>query len=74
MEATGRRIKALRAANGLSVQRLRQMLQIESVQTVYKWERGDAVPSIDNLILLSRIFGCSMESILVVREDSGHTQ
>ena len=59
LEATGRRIRRLRESRGLSV------LQISSVQAVYKWERGENLPNIDNLYALSRLFGVRIDEMLV---------
>lgn len=36
----------------------------ESEQAVYKWQRGDSLPTVDNLYALSRLFGTSVDDIL----------
>lgn len=36
----------------------------ESEQAVYKWQRGDSLPTVDNLYALSRLFGTSVDNIL----------
>lgn len=69
MQATGRRIRELRQMHKISIQTLRESMQLESVQAIYKWERGASVPSLDNLILLSKIFETPIESILVIHDD-----
>ena len=69
MKATGRRIRKLREEHNISILELRNLLQLESVQAIYKWERGASAPSLDNLILLSRIFEVSIEAILVVEDE-----
>ncbi len=35
-----------------------------SQQTVVKWEKGQAVPSITHLIKLSSLIGCSIEELI----------
>ena len=65
LEATGRRIRRLRESRGLSVPQIRDALQISSVQAVYKWERGENLPNIDNLYALSRLFGVRIDEMLV---------
>lgn len=69
MQATGRRIRELRQMHKISIQTLRESMQLESVQAIYKWERGASVPSLDNMILLSKIFETPIESILVIHDD-----
>ena len=66
MKATGRRIQALREARGLTVRELQAMLGFEQPQAIYKWQRGDCLPTVDHLLMLSRIFGLPMQDILVV--------
>ena len=43
------------------------MLNLSCPQSVYRWGRGKAMPSVDNLYMISKIFGVSMEELLVER-------
>ena len=43
----------------------------ESQQAVYKWQRGESLPSVDNLYALSRLFGTTMDDILVGYDTEG---
>ena len=65
MVATGERIKALRKARGLKVAQLSEYMGFTEPQAVYKWQRGESLPTVDNLFALSRILGAPMEDILV---------
>lgn len=62
--ATGARIKELRKQNKLTVEAMRDFLGLESTQAIYKWQRGESLPSIDNLYALSTLFDTSVDSIL----------
>lgn len=66
MKATGRRIRALREKQGLSVRELQAMLGFEQPQAVYRWQRGECLPTVDHLLILSRNFGLPMQDILVI--------
>lgn len=66
MKATGRRIQALREQRGMSVRELQALLGFEQPQAVYKWQRGECLPTVDHLVMLSRIFGLPMQDILVI--------
>lgn len=35
---------------------------------IYKWQQGAAIPTIDNLIVLSVIFGVSLDEIIVLED------
>ena len=67
MEATGRNIRRLRKEKGVSVRELSLFLGLSDVRAVYKWQRGETLPSTDNLLALSRYLGTTIEEILVCR-------
>ncbi len=69
--ATGARIKSLRKERRLKVEEVADFMGFESVQAVYKWQRGDSLPTVENLLALSRLFGTSIENILVERNLEG---
>lgn len=66
MKATGCNIKALRQKQGLTVKELQSYMGFNDPQAIYKWQRGQTLPTIDNLVLLSYILKVPMEGILVV--------
>lgn len=57
------RLVQLRKQHGLSQEELAAKLGI-SRQAVSKWERAEASPDTDNLILLSRVYGVSIDELL----------
>lgn len=57
------RLVNLRKRNNLSQEALAEKLGI-SRQAVSKWERAEASPDTDNLILLSRLYGVSLDQLL----------
>lgn len=67
--ATGARIKELRIAKQLSVRDISRYMGFEEPQAVYKWQRGEALPTIDNLYALSRLLGTSMDNIVRGKEE-----
>lgn len=67
--ATGARIKELRMEKQLSVRDISRYMGFEEPQAVYKWQRGEALPTIDNLYALSRLLETSMDSIIRGREE-----
>lgn len=63
--ATGANIARLRQERGLTVRDLQLFFGFEEPQAIYKWQRGQSLPSVDNLYALSRLFQISMNEILV---------
>ena len=68
LEATGRNIVRLRRERGLTVRDLQRYFGFEEPRAIYKWQRGENLPSVDNLYALSRILQVPMDSILVPRQ------
>ena len=65
MVETGRNIHFLRQQAGLSVTDLQDYFGFDQPQAIYKWERGETLPSVDNLYALSSLLGEPMKNILV---------
>ena len=63
--ATGQNIRHLRKTMGLTVHDIQQYIGFEQPQSIYKWERGETIPSLEHLIALSQLFCLSIEDILV---------
>ena len=64
MAATGVNISRMRADAGLSVKELADIFGFATPQAIYKWQRGATLPSIENLLALSRLFNTTIEDII----------
>ncbi len=71
LQQTGIRIKQLRIESGLSVSQLNSYLGGISKQSISKWERGKAIPCIDNLLALSLLYNISINDMLVYELTKG---
>ena len=67
MTATGMNITRLRIDAGLTVRDLQTIFGFSTPQAIYKWQRGDALPTLDNMVVLAAVFGVPMDDILVVQ-------
>jgi len=63
--ATGTNIIRLRLERGLSVRDMQQFFGFEEPQAIYKWQRGQSLPSVDNLYALGALLDVTLEEILV---------
>lgn len=64
------RLVALRREQGFSQESLAARLGV-SRQAVSKWERAESSPDTDNLIALARLYGISLD-LLLLSEDRGY--
>ena len=68
-QTLGRRIQEARKAAGLSQESLGERMGV-SRQAVSKWEADAAVPELENLIAMSRIFGVTIGALLGVEPEA----
>ena len=66
---TGRRVAQKRKELGLSQEALGEKLGV-SRQSIYKWESDSALPEVEKLVALSRLFGVSVGWLLGVEEEA----
>ena len=67
MKLTGKRIAEIRTQRGISVRELQKLLGFATPQAIYKWQRGETLPTLENLAALAYILGVNIEDILVVK-------
>ena len=65
MAATGINITRLRVNAGLTVKDLQDIFGFSTPQAIYKWQRGTALPTVDNLVVLAAAFGVKIDDILI---------
>ena len=66
LKQTGQNIYTLREQSGISVRELQYLLGFATPQAIYKWQHGDSLPTVDNLVALSAIFSVPIDSILAI--------
>ena len=66
MKLTGQNIASLRIKRGISVREMQHMLGFTTPQSIYKWQRGETLPTLENLAALACILDVSMDDILAV--------
>lgn len=64
---TGKNITRLMKINGLTVSDLQEIFGFEYPQAIYKWRRGECLPTVDNLIILATIFKTTIDKIIVTK-------
>lgn len=66
MDKTGENIKKFRLDSGLSVKEIQNIFGFGTPNAIYKWQKGNSLPTVDNLVVLAKIFKCSIDDILVL--------
>ena len=69
MKATGLKIQQIIKKAGYDVKYIQKNLQLSCPQAIYRWFKGQIMPSINHLYMLSVILGVHMEELLVIRQE-----
>ena len=62
---TGKNIRRFRQGRGLSVMDVSDFFGGMARNSIYKWERGETLPSIDHLYALAWLFRVSLDELVV---------
>ena len=65
MVATGKNIRNFRIAAGMTIKDIQDVCGV-SAAAVTKWQKGDAIPTIDNMIILADVWDIRIDDIIVV--------
>ena len=66
MSATGSNISRLRKEKGISIRQIQEVMGFNTPQAIFKWQRGESLPALDNMIILSDLLETPIEKIVVV--------
>ena len=67
--ATGNKIKMLMDEREISAKDLSKVMNV-SIQAVYRWQKGETLPTISNMFILGQLFDVDVDDILVARENT----
>ena len=68
MIETGNNISRLRKEKGLTVRYVQEALGFNNPQAIFKWQRGESLPSLDNLVVLAEVLGTTLDEIVVTEK------
>ena len=64
LRSTGTRLNELRRERGITVEELRIYLGMNNSNSIYRWFRGEVLPTLENMYALSVILDVSMNDII----------
>ena len=65
MAKTGLNIATLRKERGLTVKQVQDALGFRNKNAIFKWQRGETLPTLDNLVILANLFNVTLDEIVV---------
>ena len=67
IKESGKKIHTMRVNKGFTATELAAALGGITFQSIYNWETGKCLPSIDNLVWLAKVFDTTVDELLVVK-------
>ena len=67
VKATGNNIKDIIKSKGFKISDVQARCGFNTPQAIFKWMRGDSVPTIDNMVIIADLFGVTIDQIIVTR-------
>lgn len=68
--ATGKNIQQLIKKSGIPIKELYHLFGFTTPQAIYKWQHGDSVPTVDNLMILADVLKVTMDEIVIRKEEN----
>ncbi len=68
MIATGQNITRLRNAAGMTVKDLQDVFGFANPQSIYKWQSGVCLPTLDNMVILAAVLQVGVDDIIVFQD------
>jgi len=65
--ATGKNIRRMRKERGITVAEIQERLGLSTPRVIYKWQKGERMPGTENLLELSKMFGASVNDIIITK-------
>lgn len=65
MIETGKNIKTIIKLNNIKIVQIQQILGFNTPQAIYKWFRGEAMPTIDNVVVLAATLNTTLDNLIV---------
>ena len=63
-------ITRLRKNAGMTVRDLQEVFGFATPQAIYKWQRGEAMPTLDNIVVLAAVFEVTVDDIIIYRNQN----
>lgn len=68
LQETGRRIQSAIREAGYSVREVQEYLHLSCPQPIYRWFKGQILPSLNHMYALSRFLHIHMEDLIVAQD------
>lgn len=68
MKKTGENIRSIIREKNHTVKDIQELFNFNGPQAVYKWQRGECLPDIEKLMILSKVFEMPLDRFIIMDE------
>lgn len=65
VEKTGKNIEKYISEYGYTKKQIAKYLGFTTPQAIYHWKDGMSLPSMDNLVAIADLFGCTIDELII---------
>ena len=65
MAETGINIKRIIKEKRIKISQLQKILGFNNPQAIYKWFRGESIPTVDNLLVLAYVLDTTIDDLII---------
>ena len=69
MEGTGKKLRHIAEKHGYSIKDIQNYLGLACPQAIYRWYKGQAIPTVDHLLSLSCLYHVHMEELVATEQE-----
>ena len=70
IEKTGKHLRELCRQYGITITEIQNELYLKCPQSIYRWFKGESLPTVNHLIVLAYMMRLPVEELIVLKEES----
>ncbi len=68
IKETGVHLKKVIEQYGYTVKEIKELLGLSTTKAIYKWLKGENLPTVDNLVILADTFNITVDELLIIEK------
>ena len=68
IKETGIHLKKVIEQYGYTVKEIKELLGLSTTNAIYKWLKGENLPTVDNLVILADTFNVTVDELLIIEK------
>ena len=70
VQKTGKHLRELCGQHHISVSELQKLLHLKCPQSIYRWFKGETLPTVDHLVVLAYRMKLPVEELIILKDET----